>query len=224
MRYKCRIGIEHHQLLNMNDVSLNVKFMHRCQSEIADHCASTKNKLDVVFCLSEMVLNDTLLSHDQRVKRRCREQLRFELLQINENINLDPELASSCQSDIEKFCSDVKSGKGEVIECLRSNEQKVEPQCRTKLFKREKIESIDERVDYGLQQSCKRAIEKFCHVDSTISIVDCLRKKLLERGLGQRCRKVVINRIVTQNKDIRLNPNLYKSCDAEISTHCRGKF
>lgn len=224
MRYKCRIGIEHHQLLNLNDVALNVKFTRLCQTEIAEHCAGAETKLDAVFCLSEMVLNDTLLSQDQRVRRRCREQLRFEQLQISENINLDPELASSCHNDIEKFCSDVKSGKGEVIECLRSNEQKVEAQCRKKLFKREKIESIDERVDYGLQQNCKRAIEKFCHVDGTVSTVDCLRRKLLERGLGLRCRKVVINRIITQNKDIRLNPNLYKSCTGEIGTHCQRKF
>ena len=154
MQYKCRIGIEHHQILNLNDISLNGKFMARCSGEITDHCADKKTKLEVVYCLSEIVLNDTLMGKEQRLRQKCRDQVRFELLQFNENINLDPELAGSCENDIGKFCSGVKAGKGELLECLRSNMVKVEAACKAKLFKRVKIGSVDEKVHSFRPFSC----------------------------------------------------------------------
>jgi Golgi apparatus protein 1 len=45
---KCRMGIEHHQLLNMQNVNFNYKFKRACRKEIADHCASSNSKIEVV--------------------------------------------------------------------------------------------------------------------------------------------------------------------------------
>ncbi len=56
MNNKCRVGIEHHQLLNLNDISFNIKFLKMCKQEISDHCSSKKNKLEVIYCLSELVI------------------------------------------------------------------------------------------------------------------------------------------------------------------------
>ena len=122
MQSKCRVGIEHHQLLNLNDILFNFMFLKACKGEISSHCMSKKTKLEVVYCLSELVLNDTLLNEPQRISVECRKELRFELLQTNENINLDPELAQACVADMGEFCGDVKAGNGDVLECLRTNQ------------------------------------------------------------------------------------------------------
>lgn len=45
---KCRMGIEHHQLLNMQNVDFNFKFKRGCQKEIAEHCSNAKSKIQVV--------------------------------------------------------------------------------------------------------------------------------------------------------------------------------
>lgn len=45
---KCRMGIEHHQLLNMQNVDFNYKFKRGCHQEINEHCANAKSKIEVV--------------------------------------------------------------------------------------------------------------------------------------------------------------------------------
>lgn len=224
MQPKCKAGIEHHQLLNMQDVSLNFKFKKLCSAEITEHCSDKSSKIEVIQCLSEYVLNDTLLEKVQRIGETCRNQLRFELLQINENIKLDPVLADTCKDDIEAYCPDVKTGKGRVIECLRTNQRKISKDCFKQLFKREKMNLIDQNADFSLQTQCKNAIQQYCHLDSDVDVISCLRKHLLKPSLEPYCRQVVINRIMMQNKDARLNPSLWKSCTRDVNAYCKREF
>ena len=163
MNEKCKIGIQHHQLLNLEKVEFNVKFQKFCQMEIRDHCAGVKSKLDAVHCLSELVLNDTLLDKPQRVHHTCRKQLRFELVQMNENIKLDPALAQACQDDANTLCQGVKSGKGQILECLRSKRSELSKDCASKLFKRDEINLIEQSGDYTLKRECKNSIKLYCH-------------------------------------------------------------
>ncbi len=44
MQVKCRVGIEHHQILNLNDVTLNFRFYSKCKKEIIDHCKEVELK------------------------------------------------------------------------------------------------------------------------------------------------------------------------------------
>ena len=178
----------------------------------------------MVQCLSEYVLNDTLLERPQRVSEVCRGQLRFELLQLNEDIKLDPELVEVCREDVYNFCKDVKSGKGQVLECLRTNQKQLSKPCFVKLFKREKLNLVDQGGDYNLQTKCKNAIQQFCHVDSDLDVVSCLRKHLLEPSLEMSCRQIVINRIMMQNNDARLNPSLWRTCIKDIGKLCRSEY
>ncbi len=164
------------------------------------------------------------MNKPQRVTKDCKQQLRFELLQTSENINLDPDLANTCEQEIADLCKNVKRGKGEVIECLRSNEAKLGLACRSKLYRREKIEIIDEASDYSLQTHCKPFIEKWCHLDSSLNIVQCLKTHLNDLSMSVKCRTVVINRLIAQNKDVRLNGAVMNSCQHDISKQCNKEF
>ncbi|CAF0970601.1 unnamed protein product [Brachionus calyciflorus] len=222
MDEKCRIGIEHHQLLNMENVQLNFKFFRGCKDEIREHCQGLKSKLEVVQCLSEIVLNDTLIEDEHRITEKCRSQLRFELLQLNENIKLDPLLFQACKEDALKLCKNVKPGKGQVLECLRSQSKELSDECKLKLFKRDKINVVEQNADYVLQSKCKSSIEKFC--DNSEDVLSCLRKNLAKPSFDQACRSVVINRIATQNSDITLNPTLWKACSADVNQNCFNEY
>jgi golgi apparatus protein 1 len=224
MDEKCKIGIEHHQLLGIEDVSLNYKFKRACQNEINDHCNTGKNKVDVIHCLSEFVLNDTLLEKAHRIGVKCRQQLRFELLQMSENIKFDPELQRSCAGDIENFCDKSKTGDGQVIECLRNKENELSRPCYKMLFKREKINLIDQNSDYALMKKCKNAIQTYCGTFNSQDVISCLRKHLMKPDLELPCRLVLINRIMTQNRDARLNQDLHKACLRDIQMHCKSEF
>jgi golgi apparatus protein 1 len=232
MNEKCKIGIQHHQLLNLEKVDFNFKFKKFCEKEIKEHCSKAKSKLDAVHCLSELVLNDTLLDKPQRVHSTCRKQLRFELVQLNENIKLDPELARACQSDVSNFCRDVREGKGQVLECLRSKKNELTTECRKKLFKRDEINLIEQGGDYTLKRECKNSIKLYCHEETEDDsnevkkddVLGCLRKRLGQPDLEPSCRTVVIERIITQNEDFRLNPVLWKSCNKDVERQCSQEF
>ncbi|MEK2687626.1 cysteine rich repeat-containing protein [Bdellovibrio sp. GT3] len=41
----------------------------------------------------------------------------------------------ACHEDVEKFCSDVKPGKGAVIQCMKGHEDQVSQACKDQLAK-----------------------------------------------------------------------------------------
>ena len=121
----------------------------------------------------------------------CRQHLRFELLQLNENIKLDPELEEACKEDASSLCGDVKSGRGDILECLRSKKHQLTNTCKTKLFARDRLNMIDQKTDYKLVSKCRDAIERYCDItDENIDLIGCLRKHLLRPNLELGCRKV----------------------------------
>lgn len=73
------------------------------------HC-----RADVIDCLSTIVRNDILNDNNHQVSKACRQQLRQQLTQRHESINLDPKLQQECKDDVQRFCSDIKPGKGAV--------------------------------------------------------------------------------------------------------------
>lgn len=72
----------------------------------------------VVACLSEVVRNDTITDSKHKVTKPCRQQLRAQLLQQREYLELDPVLKKACQSDIIKHCSGMESGSAQVMDII----------------------------------------------------------------------------------------------------------
>ncbi|KAK7114849.1 Golgi apparatus protein 1-like [Littorina saxatilis] len=219
MRAKCAAGIEHHQLISLKDFRFNHKFKEACHKSVQKFCKGKITKYDVVSCLSEHVRNDTLLEKAHRVEVTCRKQLKAELLQRGENIKLDPELEKSCSDDVESYCKNVSPGNANVLECLKKNKQQLSKPCHKMLFKREKDEFAI--ADYALVHSCKKMIRKHCDTSgSEPEILDCLKKAKDGEGFDDKCRRIVIQRQITQAKDYRLNPLLQKACQQDIPKFC----
>lgn len=68
----------------------------------------------MIFCLSEEVRNDTLRDAKHSISKECRQQLRAQLFQQRENVDLDPKLKRVCVDDIQKFCADIQKGRAQV--------------------------------------------------------------------------------------------------------------
>jgi hypothetical protein len=61
----------------------------------------------------------------------------------------------ACKADREKFCKDVKPGKGRIVACLKGRAADLAPACRDALAKgKEKARQFKE--------ACKGDVEKFC--------------------------------------------------------------
>ncbi|CAE1332042.1 GLG1 [Acanthosepion pharaonis] len=220
MNRKCSAGVEHHQLIQLKDYRFTYKFKESCKKSVMKFCKDKKTKPDVVTCLSEHVRNDTLLEDKHRIDKDCRRQLRVELLQRSESVDLDPELKKACKSDKEKFCANKTPGNSQIIECLKEHQSHLSPSCHKIIFKREKIDSADNSVDYTLKTICKKMIKHYCSNYQASEILYCLKHHKNEEDFDPRCRTVVLHRQKIQNNDFRLNPQLKKSCQMDIPKFC----
>ena len=119
MNPKCRAGIEHHQLISLKDFRFSYRFAEACKSDIVKLCPKKTSKANVVSCLSETLRNDTLTDSQHRLTARCASELRFELLQRSENVQLDPDLAAACERDLAESCSNVSPGREGQLRCLK---------------------------------------------------------------------------------------------------------
>jgi Golgi apparatus protein 1 len=230
---KCRIGVEHHQLITLQNYEFSRDFKRACQQNIVELCfngtrrnlkkdSESVAKQAVVKCLSEQVRKDTLTDSTQHVSKACRKQLKFELLQRSENIKLDPDLQEACSEDVKMHCKNVSPGKAAVVECLRKHQQVLEDKCHVLIFKREEEEANDPSMDFLLVSKCKSMIKKYCveEMMSPATIFSCLLRNKDEDNFDHACLKTVILRGELRAKDIRLNPELMKHCRKDVKAFC----
>lgn len=112
---KCRISIEHFQIISLKDYRFTYKFKLACKSYAMRFCQNAKTKASVVTCLSEKVTNDTIAGHKSDIQKECRQQIKAQLFQQRENIDFDPILTKACGSDIKTHCKDVEHGSAQVF-------------------------------------------------------------------------------------------------------------
>lgn len=111
---KCRISIEHFQLISIKDYRFTYKFKIACKPYAVRFCRNAKTKAAVVECLSEKVANDTIAEMKSDVQKDCRQQLKAQLFQQRESIDFDPKLSKACDADIKLHCNNVDHTSGQV--------------------------------------------------------------------------------------------------------------
>ncbi|XP_054282392.1 Golgi apparatus protein 1-like [Macrosteles quadrilineatus] len=220
--YKCRSSIEHHQLISLSDYHFTVKFKEACRIHVARYCPSARTKAKVVECLSEIVRNDTISDSRHRVPRDCRQQLKTQLLQQRENIDLDPKLREMCGSDIEKLCGHVKHENAQVLECLEEKKKNLSASCHRRIFNIELQDFTDSSTDYTLLTSCKPMMRLYCQQYDKSQALSCLKKHKDEGGFDSKCRLVVMRRMIEQSTDYRFNPLLAVGCRMDIDKFCHA--
>lgn len=192
---KCRVNIEHFQIISLKDYHFSFKFKTACKSYAMRFCRAAKTKASVVACLSEKVRNDTVNGLRSDIQKECRQQLRAQLFQQRENVDLDPELKEACREDIKTYCKNVDNSNGyvsvdatdaedwdkfrtlQVLECLQSTSSKLTDSCHRVVFKLKKQEILDNSIDYSLMTMCADTIQQFCPQTSSEHVLDCLKVK-----------------------------------------------
>ncbi|CRK92078.1 CLUMA_CG005670, isoform A [Clunio marinus] len=217
---KCKAAVEHFQLISLKNYIFTNKFKEACRPYVNRYCQNSSTKYDVVSCLSEIIAKDTI--HDQKhsIPKLCREQVRSQLFQQRENIDLNPKLKNACNKDIKSFCKDVVPGSGQVLECLMSKQSVLSTDCKHALFTVKKSELTDSRTDFKLMSTCKGMLKQFCPDIVETDILNCLKLHKDEAMFDDQCHMVVVNRLITKSQDYRFNPELQHSCSKEIADYC----
>ncbi|XP_069757261.1 Golgi apparatus protein 1 isoform X2 [Narcine bancroftii] len=223
MNEKCAVGVTHFQLIQMKDFRFSYKFKMACKEDVLKLCPNIKKKVDVVFCLSTTVRNDTLQDNkEQRVSIKCRKQLRVEELEMTEDIRLEPDLFVSCKTDIDKYCQNIPFGNAQVVECLKDAKRFLSNRCHDKIFKLQETEMSDPELDYTLMRVCKQMIKRYCSDADSKNVLQCLKQNKNAELMDPKCKQMITKRQITQNTDYRLNPVLRKACKADIPKFCQS--
>ncbi len=91
----------------------------------------------------------------------------------------------ACNGDIEKFCKEVKPGKGRIIRCLKENESQLSGECKQDLSQmKEKMTKKMKEV----REACKADVEAFCNEihPGGGRMMQCLKKH--EEHISAKCK------------------------------------
>ena len=85
----------------------------------------------------------------------------------------------ACKADAQKLCSDVQPGEGRVIECLKTHQADLSPQCATNM-------KAAEQAVKQMSDACEPDIEKYCF-DTTMGkggVASCLKQHKADLSAG----------------------------------------
>lgn len=181
---KCRSAIEHEQLIALKNYRFTRKFKNACRSYVVRFCPIAQTKSQVVSCLSEIVRNYTIMGRKNVISKDCRQQLRSQLFQQKEDIDLDPELKEACIQDLANYCPKAQHGESAALECLQTTKERLSKSCRKALFVIRKQEFSDNAIDYHLITTCNNMIDLYCHNTDRSIIFDCLKVNYISMVLS----------------------------------------
>ena len=100
-------------------------FVEGCREELNTYCKDvTPGEGRVLSCL---------YAFQDKVSPKCESAIYKSLEQLQKIINDQLYAVNKCQDDLETYCKDIEPGEGRLLECLKSNEDKVSASCNQAL-------------------------------------------------------------------------------------------
>jgi hypothetical protein len=100
-------------------------------------------------------------------------------------------VVTSCEADLEQYCSQVTPGEGRLLHCVAAHEDKLSGQCSYALYQAASLlEQLSVAIAY-VAQSCETEIETLCGDVKAGEgrILACLEEN--GESLGDPCKKAI---------------------------------
>lgn len=204
-------------------------FLEHCKSDI-ETLKCGRIDLDSLSQSSTIVC---LQIHQQAIQDPCKREI-LKLTEIQaDNIKLDRQLYRDCADDHLRYCQQFTPGSGRVFTCLlQLRQDKITPQCKKSLLRRQKLIAQDYRISKGFMRACKDDIKKtHCRRQKTSSdrnvrlaqVLLCL-ENVAKNGtaLDQECEVEMMDHRKMLMEDYRLSPEIVDGCKIEIESFCNG--
>eukprot|EP00898_Chlorokybus_atmophyticus_P007954 jgi/Chlat1/815/Chrsp104S01269 len=221
LSFECRATLFDQEVRMAEDIDFKIPMKKACEAEIQMWCKSVAHgHARVISCLRDKV-------DDVEMSEECQAEVKRDEMMSAQDYRLNYRLTRACEMDIDELCSDVcqqfmGSCGGTVLECLADNRGNISSDaCKKELFALEKMQSEDWRNNAVLENFCKDDVSKFCKsIDSGGARVHrCLQDNLAQ--LSKDCRKEELKLMIVQSEDVRLRPELMKSCAGEMKQFCK---
>uniref|UniRef100_A0A6Q2X410 Golgi apparatus protein 1 n=1 Tax=Esox lucius TaxID=8010 RepID=A0A6Q2X410_ESOLU len=207
------------------DVKLDPDLQKRCMTDLGKWCSDKTDTGQELECLQD---------HLEDLVSACREVVGNLTELESEDIQIEALLMRACEPVIQSHCHDVADNQvdmGDLMECLVQNKHQKEmnDKCTVGVTHFQLIQMKDFRFSYKFKMACKEDVLKLCpNIKKKVDVVVCLSttvrndtlQDLKEQRVALKCRKQLRVEELEMSEDIRLEPELYDACKADIGRLC----
>ena len=188
--------------------------LDKLENNATNPLADAKVRTPVYSCLREgEKFSDSL---DESFTQGCQDLLDdFSV----KNTNMERlKLLTNCKRDLEKLNCE-EEGK-HPVSCLSKSKQAISQRCAVRLttLKSKFAGRLDQ--DVPLMNACSTEAKVLCNARA--NKISCLKSKIGDSKMGQKCREEVHRRKVEESEDIRFNKYLFSICAIDRETYCKN--
>uniref|UniRef100_A0A3P8VUW5 Golgi apparatus protein 1 n=1 Tax=Cynoglossus semilaevis TaxID=244447 RepID=A0A3P8VUW5_CYNSE len=234
---ECQGEMLDYRRMLMEDFSLSPEIVLHCRAEIESHCSGLHRKGRTLHCLMRIGRSDRSTAVDSV----CQSSLKS-LIQSADpgaDYRIDRALNEACESVIQTACKHIRSGDPMILSCLMEHlyTEKMVEDCEHRLLELQYFISRDWKLDPILYKKCQGDAARLCYTHKwnetseqmpAGAVFSCLyrhayRTEEQGRRLSRDC-KVEVQRILHQRAlDVKLDPELQKSCITDLGKWCSEK-
>ncbi|XP_064467389.1 Golgi apparatus protein 1-like [Ornithodoros turicata] len=236
MSETCKESLLHIQYFVARDFKLDPLLYQQCHTEAVKYCRAKKewhdnpSRMDpergpiVLPCLYRYAYHP---DQSVRLSKGCLYEVRRVMRQRAVSIDLHPEIEEPCMTDLASLCSD-KLGRGEEMQCLQQNLEKLTQDCRSAVANYTEEEAEHLELNYPLYKACHPVLKDLCgdlltkDVDQG-DLLQCLISHKNEPRMKeeQTCRATLEHFQLISLKDYRFSFNFKESCKKDVLTYCK---
>ncbi len=99
------------------------KLQSACSADLQKYCASvTPGEGRQFFCI---------LAHEDKISVACDTAIYKAADQLSTFLDRIEDAADACMSDIDKYCTNIPAGEGQIAQCLLKNEKSLKKACKS---------------------------------------------------------------------------------------------
>lgn len=143
------------------------QLVRSCKADIKTYCKDVKRgEGRVIMCLQDH--SDQLSTECAAVTKEFK-QMEAEMARVKEQ----------CSADFDKYCKDVKPGKGRIFKCIKDNEDNISQACK------------DALKESDVKEQCNADFDKYCKEikPGEGRVIKCIKDN--EANISQKCKEAL---------------------------------
>ncbi|XP_035902218.1 Golgi apparatus protein 1 isoform X1 [Anopheles stephensi] len=236
MNVECESALLQIQYFVARDFKLDPQLYRSCKDDAIRFCKAKKTWADldtaqmdpergplILPCLHRYAYPE---KEEMRLKPECLQEVKRVMRQRAKSVDLIPEVEDQCLDDLAYFCFD-KTGKGEEMQCLQDNLEKLQEACKTAVSRYTEEEAAHVELNPIIMTVCADAMEKHC---ATVlktgrdegDMMECLiaAKNLPDMREDIKCRAAVEHFQIISLKSFHFTYKFKEACRLHVSRFC----
>ncbi|XP_055609090.1 Golgi apparatus protein 1-like isoform X1 [Uranotaenia lowii] len=236
MNADCESALLQIQYFVARDFKLDPQLYRNCKDDAIKFCRAKKTWADldtaqmdpergplILPCLHRYAYHP---EKDLQLKQECFQEVKRVMRQRARSVDLIPEVEDECIDDLSYFCFD-KTGKGEEMQCLQDNLDKLAQNCKNAVVRFTEEEAAHVELNPVIMAVCGDAMQKHC---SNIlktgkdegEMMECLinYKNYADMRVDTKCRAAIEHFQIISLKNYHFTYKFKEACRPYVTRFC----